>query len=174
MNTTIRKSLVVLIALFAVAAMRTNAIADKSGTKQPAKYNTLTEAELADGWILLFDGESDFGWAKGSDANWRIADGTISVSAGKPGLLHTTSEFADYVLRTDFRAPPETNSGIFLRTAAVPTSPTVRLLRSQYRRPCDQSVSHRKPRRSQERSASPNSTASGIRMKSARSAPASR
>ena len=46
----------------------------------------------------------------------------ISVTAGKPGLLHTTSEFSDYVLKVDFRAPMGTNSGIFLRTLAVPTA----------------------------------------------------
>ncbi len=87
--------------------------------------NKLTAEELADGWIQLFDGETLFGWSPGSEANWKVADGVISVSSGKPGLLHTTSEFSDYVLRVDFRAPKETNSGIFLRTPAVPTSPTV-------------------------------------------------
>ncbi len=89
------------------------------------KQNTLTPEELADGWILLFDGKTKFGWAAGSEADWKVADGVISVTSGKPGLLHTTTEFSDYLLRVDFRAPPETNSGVFLRTPAVPTSPTV-------------------------------------------------
>lgn len=86
--------------------------------------NKLTPEELTEGWIQLFDGETLFGWSPGSEADWKVANGVISVSSGKPGLLHTTSEFADYVLRVDFRAPKETNSGIFLRTPAVPTSPT--------------------------------------------------
>ena len=47
----------------------------------------------------------------------------ISVTAGEQGLLCTTSEFADYVLKVDFRAPSETNSGIFLRTPPQPTDP---------------------------------------------------
>jgi hypothetical protein len=85
--------------------------------------NTLTPEELDDGWILLFDGHSDYGWQASSDANWRVADGLISASSGEMGLLHTTSEFGDFVLKIDFRNPPQTNSGIFLRTPAVPKDP---------------------------------------------------
>jgi hypothetical protein len=85
--------------------------------------NTLSPEEIEDGWILLFDGQTDFGWKASTKANWKVADGTISVSEGEKGLLCTTSEFADYVLKVDFRAPRETNSGIFLRTPAVPSDP---------------------------------------------------
>src|SRR5580698_9388105 len=87
--------------------------------------NKLTEAELADGWILLFDGETTFGWQPASKANWAVADGVISVSEGEPGLLCTTSSFADFVLKVDFRNPKGTNSGVFLRTATVPKDPAV-------------------------------------------------
>ena len=87
------------------------------------KPNTLTPEELADGWILLFDGETDFGWKAANQANWKVADGVLSVSEGEQGLLHTTSEFADYLLKVDFRADRQTNSGIFLRTPAKPTDP---------------------------------------------------
>jgi len=41
--------------------------------------NALSEEELNDGWILLFDGETTFGWKPTSDANWQVADGVISV-----------------------------------------------------------------------------------------------
>src|SRR5262249_11422105 len=51
------------------------------------------------------------------------ADGVISVNEGEKGLLCTTSDFADYVLKVDFRAPKETNSGIFLRTPELPKDP---------------------------------------------------
>jgi len=85
--------------------------------------NTLSPDELKDGWILLFDGETDYGWKAASPANWKVADGVISVSSGEIGLLHTTSEFGDYVLKVDFRNPKGTNSGIFLRTPVVPKDP---------------------------------------------------
>lgn len=87
------------------------------------KTNTLTPEELAEGWILLFDGVTDFGWKAANQANWRVADGVISVSEGEQGLLCTTSEFADYIFKVDFRAGRQTNSGIFLRTPAKPTDP---------------------------------------------------
>jgi hypothetical protein len=88
-----------------------------------AEPNTLTPEEIADGWILLFDGQTDYGWHAASKANWKVADGAISVDSGEMGLLHTTSQFADYVLKVDFRSSPGTNSGVFLRTPAVPTNP---------------------------------------------------
>ena len=88
-----------------------------------AEVNRLSPEELADGWILLFDGETDFGWHAAKKANWKVEDGAITVSAGEPGLLATTSEFADYELSLEFRALRGTNSGVFLRTPEVPTDP---------------------------------------------------
>ncbi|NOY42892.1 MAG: DUF1080 domain-containing protein [Planctomycetes bacterium] len=87
-----------------------------------ATENQLTQQQIHDGWISLFDGETLFGWHKTSDANWRVADGTIRVSEGPMGILATTSEFADYQLHVEFRAAAETNSGVFLRTAMQPKS----------------------------------------------------
>ena len=43
--------------------------------------------------------------------------------ATKPGFLMTTTEWADYELHVEFQAPPQTNSGIFLRTPLKPTNP---------------------------------------------------
>jgi len=87
------------------------------------KANTLTKEELAEGWIQLFDGETLYGWQPASKADWRVADGTIVVSSGEKGLLYTTSDFADYIFKVDFRAPATTNSGVFLRTPPVPKNP---------------------------------------------------
>jgi hypothetical protein len=100
-------------------------IATLSAGRAQAEPNQLTTEELNDGWILLFDGETDFGWKASSNANWKVADGVISVSSGDVGLLHTTSEFADFVLKVDFRNPKGTNSGIFLRTPAKPKDAAV-------------------------------------------------
>jgi hypothetical protein len=79
--------------------------------------------ELAEGWISLFDGQTLFGWSPAGKANWRVADGAIVVDEGEPCLLCTTSQFGDYVLKLDFRAPASTNSGVFLHTAAKPMDP---------------------------------------------------
>lgn len=92
-------------------------------TARAADANRLTPEELADGWVLLFDGETKFGWVATSDADWKVADGVISVGQGKQGLLRTTSPFSDYLLQVDFRNPNGTNSGVFLRSAAEPKDP---------------------------------------------------
>ena len=48
------------------------------GAALAAEPNTLGSEELADGWILLFDGQTDYGWKAGSKFNWKVADGVIS------------------------------------------------------------------------------------------------
>ena len=79
--------------------------------------NTLTQKEISDGWILLFDGESLFGWTQEGAAKWRIADGAVIADAGDAGWLRQNSTFADYVLKCDFRTGAKGNSGVFLRSA---------------------------------------------------------
>ena len=86
-----------------------------------AAENTLTPDEQADGWLLLFDGESLFGWRPAGDADFRAENGRILVTSGDVCLLRTTSQFADYILKVDFRAVKGANSGVFLRTSPTPT-----------------------------------------------------
>ena len=84
----------------------------------------LTENEIREGWIALFDGHSLFGWKPNSDANWSVQDGVITADSGNPGLLLTPVRFADFELRCDYRLAKGGNSGIFLRTPFKPTDPT--------------------------------------------------
>jgi len=83
----------------------------------------ITSEELTDGWIQLFDGATLFGWQAATQANWQVADGAITVSAGDAGLLYTTTEFSNYTLHLEFKSDAETNSGIFLRTSGTPSDP---------------------------------------------------
>jgi hypothetical protein len=87
----------------------------------PAGPNTLTAEEIAEGWILLFDGGTTFGWKAASKTNWRIEDAALTADEGEVGLLHTTGQFGNYVLKVDFRSAAGTNSGVFLRTSPAPT-----------------------------------------------------
>ncbi len=78
--------------------------------------NTLTREEINDGWILLFDGETTFGWAPRGDAKWIVDDGALTTQPGSgAGMLATTTEFADLELQADFWIDAEANSGVFLR-----------------------------------------------------------
>lgn len=82
---------------------------------QPAA-NSLTPAEVADGWLLLFDGETTFGWAPRGDARWDVADGVIRYRPGSGGgMLSTATEFADFELKAEFWIDDVANSGVFLR-----------------------------------------------------------
>ncbi|WP_428305279.1 3-keto-disaccharide hydrolase [Lacipirellula sp.] len=88
-----------------------------------AKPNQLTPEQIAEGWISLFDGETLFGWTPTSKADWKVDDGAIAASEGDEGFLMTNSEFGDYELHIEFKAPATTNSGVFLRTPLKPTDP---------------------------------------------------
>jgi hypothetical protein len=67
----------------------------------------------------LRDGQTLFGWKAHSKADWEVKNGAIAVSGGEKGLLCTTVGFDNYVLKVDFRAAKDTNSGVFLRTPPV-------------------------------------------------------
>ncbi|MDB5343519.1 MAG: hypothetical protein JWP89_1896 [Schlesneria sp.] len=88
-------------------------------------HNWLKREELEQGWVRLFDGQTLFGWKANSDLNWTVKDGVISADTGKPGLLCTTTRFADYELRCDYKVAAGGNSGIFLRTPLNPTDPGI-------------------------------------------------
>src|SRR5437870_4004638 len=43
------------------------------------KPNTLTPKEIADGWILLFDGETTFGWAHKTRETFSVVDNALHL-----------------------------------------------------------------------------------------------
>ena len=43
-----------------------------------AADNKLTQAEIDDGWISLFDGETLFGWKAQGKVDWQVKDGAIT------------------------------------------------------------------------------------------------
>jgi hypothetical protein len=88
-----------------------------AGALQADSHNRLTPAEIREGWILLFDGETSFGWNARGEAAWIVTDGAIHPESGSgSGLLVTTTEFADFELRADFWIDSQANSGIFFRS----------------------------------------------------------
>lgn len=111
---------VVTVALF-VAALMSTLVASAA---EPASAR-LTPDEISAGWIRLFDGETFFGWKPNTNVNWQIKDGVIHADTGDAGMLVTTTEFADYELRCDYRLEKGGNSGVFLRTLFVCTDPKI-------------------------------------------------
>jgi hypothetical protein len=78
----------------------------------PDNSNTLTPKEIADGWILLFDGESTFGWNNG--AKWTIARGMIAPQAENKLPLVTTTAFGDFELKAQYLMKSDSKPQILL------------------------------------------------------------
>lgn len=57
------------------------------------KAASLTPQEVADGWLMLFDGESTFGWKV--DGAAEVKDGTLILGKGKKTVAYPTSRFGD-------------------------------------------------------------------------------
>jgi hypothetical protein len=75
-----------LLAALAVLAVASSAFADDK-----PKPNTLTPKEIADGWVLLFDGETTFGWKIEGDA--KVKDGTLILGTDKKTVATPTAYF---------------------------------------------------------------------------------
>src|SRR5215472_2008216 len=85
-------------------------------TSVAAADNSISKLEADDGWLLLFDGESLFGWTAMGAARWRVAEGSLSA-ASDGGYLRSNSAFADFTLKLDFRATADADCRIDARAA---------------------------------------------------------
>lgn len=70
------------------------------------------------GWTTLIDGDKGLeNWNAIGTANWRAEGGAIVADKGTTGFLVTKQSYKDFVIRAEFWAATDTNSGIFIRTA---------------------------------------------------------
>lgn len=85
--------------------------------------NTLTEAERAAGWKLLFDGASTDGWRgymmDAMPDGWEAVDGAL-VRTGPTRDIITTETFRNFELSVDWKVDPGGNSGILYRAIEGP------------------------------------------------------
>jgi hypothetical protein len=65
------------------------------------KPNALTAQEVADGWLLLFDGRTTFGWHVEGDA--KTADGALVLGGAKPTKVRLEAGFGPCEYRMEFR-----------------------------------------------------------------------
>ena len=86
-------------------------------------HNKLTEGEVADGWKLLWDGESTQGWRGAQldrfpEIGWTIEEGVLRVeSSGGAESAHggdiiTEKLYGNFILELEFNITPGANSGI--------------------------------------------------------------
>jgi hypothetical protein len=71
----------------------------QAGDKEPTKLNALAPQEIAEGWILLFDGETHFGWK--SNGNVQVSDGALTIA--KDASATFTTAFGDFDLHFECR-----------------------------------------------------------------------
>ncbi|MFB0496162.1 hypothetical protein ABID99_002399 [Mucilaginibacter sp. OAE612] len=85
--------------------------------------NSITAAEKANGWKLLYDGKTNTGWRGATlkgfpDKGWEYADGTMHVlpSAGQEesggGDIVTNDNYSAFDLSFEFKLTPGANSGV--------------------------------------------------------------
>lgn len=83
-------------------------------------HNTLTAAERAEGWRLLFDGQTTQGWRgfrrPDTPAGWRVGDGELQ-RVGRGGDIITVEQFADFELKLEWKVEKGGNSGIMFRVS---------------------------------------------------------
>jgi hypothetical protein len=105
------------LSLLSLAATGLAAQAPASQTPPP---NTLSAAERAAGWRLLFDGRSTAGWRGYKKATlpsgWRVVGGTLSRMSGG-GDIVTTQQFRNFELTLEWNVAQGGNSGIFYRAS---------------------------------------------------------
>jgi hypothetical protein len=97
--------------------------------------NMLTAQEQADGWILMFDGNTTTGWRGYNkpafpDSGWVVEDGAIRCigsgmgeAGGKGGDILYDKKFKDFDLKLEWKISQGGNSGIFYLGQEIPNEP---------------------------------------------------
>jgi hypothetical protein len=76
--------------------------------------SNFANAQNQDGFVDLIDGVSLSGWNIVGNANWVIGNGVIE--GNKPmGFLVSTKSYKNFIIKAEFWAESNTNSGIFIR-----------------------------------------------------------
>ncbi|MBO5471980.1 MAG: DUF1080 domain-containing protein [Bacteroidales bacterium] len=92
-----------------------------------ANHNTLTKQEVADGWVLLFDGETTNGWRNFNSDNtelaWHVVDGCLQangVGDDANGYIVTDKKYENFVLSWDWKLSKGGNSGMLYHVVESP------------------------------------------------------
>lgn len=77
-----------------------------------------TTAAAGDGFVSLFNGRNLDGWvlSGGQGRGYIVENGTLVCPADGGGNLLTQKEYANFVLRFDFKMEPGGNNGVGIRT----------------------------------------------------------
>lgn len=102
-----------------LAVLATGAFA----AEKVAPDNTLTPAEKASGWNLIFDGKTTAGWggfkSPAPAAGWKVVDGALSPDPKTSKDLVTKGRYRDFELTFDWKISPLGNSGVIYHVIPV-------------------------------------------------------
>src|SRR2546423_9093575 len=125
-----KNTLLVVLALMVSPALTITAADD-------SHINSLTDAEKAAGWKLLFDGKDLSGWhnfkREGVRPGWQVKNGALAcVDPHNAGDIVTTDQFDWFELQLDYNISEGGNSGIMFHVtdeggAAWATGPEFQL-----------------------------------------------
>lgn len=107
---------------------------EKETVMEIAGPNELTQAEIDEGWQLLFDGESTDSWRGYNkegfpEQGWIVEDGTLKVvatgkgEAGGGGDIITKNKYKNFEFSVDWKVSEGGNSGIFYLAQEKPDQP---------------------------------------------------
>lgn len=108
---------------------------DTTQTAMTEPINVLTDQEKAEGWILMFDGQTFNGWRGYNkpafpDSGWDIIEGTLHCigsgmgeAGGKGGDIIYDKKFKDFELSLQWKISEGGNSGIFYLAQELPGKP---------------------------------------------------
>ena len=89
-----------------------------AATARQGTPNMLTSVERANGWRLLFDGQTTNGWhgykSPSMPNGWRASGGTLTKD-GSVGDILTADQFGNFELTLDWKIARGGNAGIFYR-----------------------------------------------------------
>ena len=105
------------LTILAAALLAATGCATNHSCCASEKTNTLSRAEKAAGWQLLFDGTSFAGWHNfkldGVRPGWKVADGAlVCADPHNAGDLVTSNQFGAFELQLDYNISEGGNSGI--------------------------------------------------------------
>jgi hypothetical protein len=103
-------------------------------TQTVQKPNTLSQQELEEGWVLMFNGQTSDGWRSHNgeafpEKGWEVVDGTIHVlgsgrgEAGGGGDVLFDKKFENFELSLEWMVSEGGNSGIFYLAQEIPGDP---------------------------------------------------
>jgi hypothetical protein len=83
------------------------------GCAPKANNASVSPEEAKEGFVSLFDGRTLHGW-QGATNGYTVEDGAMLCKPG--GNLYTTKQYANFILRFEFRLSPAGNNGVGIRT----------------------------------------------------------